>query len=68
MTRHLPKAGHFQPEPVPLAAGGAPESAEEPTTRAALGWRIALFVWLTAFAFLLAYEMLSALFKVLFSK
>jgi hypothetical protein len=27
------------------------------------GWRLALFLWATSFAFLLAYEWLAALFK-----
>jgi hypothetical protein len=53
-----------QTEPPPEPAPPAAEPAPLPTSLAR-GWRVALFLWGTSFAFLLAYEVLSATLKVL---
>jgi hypothetical protein len=40
---------------------------DQPTPSALTrGWRLALFLWITSFAFLFTYEWLTAIFKVLF--
>jgi hypothetical protein len=46
----------------------APPGAEAPVAPPLhWGWRLALFLWATSFVFLLAYELLAAVFKA-FSK
>jgi hypothetical protein len=64
---HHRPSGHVQQEPPP-APPAPPEPPEVAPGRPgpAPGWRIALFFWVTSFIFLLAYELLSALFRVLF--
>lgn len=64
MTRHgSPPPGHIQKEP----SGPLPDAEEVSETQAPIptGWRVALFLWVTSFGFLLVYELLSALLKIL---
>jgi hypothetical protein len=70
MDRPAPKPGNLrtdlpelqQPaEPEPEAASAAPP----PTRSNTLGWRIAMFLWLTAFGFLATFELVSLLLKAL---
>ena len=77
MTRPGPRrSGQVQAEkPAPTARPGEESLAElPPDAPEALGpgmswaWRVTVLVWAGMFLFLLAYELLSALFKILFRK
>jgi hypothetical protein len=58
MERPAPKTGPPPPpEPEP-----EPPAAQQP---AASPWRVVLFIWVTAFGFLAAYELLWTIFKLL---
>jgi hypothetical protein len=49
-------------------AAGPPQGADAANPGPAplhWGWRLALFLWATSFAFLLAYELLAAVFKAI---
>jgi hypothetical protein len=46
-------------------AGTPPASAEAPKPGLSLGWRVALFIWASAFVCLLAYELLNTLVRSL---
>jgi hypothetical protein len=79
MTKHASRRSHVQADkpavPAPPAASepaarpdsplSAPPAATSPAPRLAWGWRLALFLWLTSFVFLLIYELLIALFRAL---
>lgn len=66
MDRPTPGHGQVRAEPPAPPGGPAPEAPPPPPrARISTGWRIALFVWVTAFGFLAVYELLSALFKLL---
>jgi hypothetical protein len=62
------KPGHVRKD-APEAAAPAIEQPEadraEQVQRGGRGWRIALFIWVSAFAFLVAYELLSMVLRVL---
>jgi hypothetical protein len=47
----------------PAAPGAAPPVPPSPPLH--WGWHLALFLWATSFAFLLAYELLAAIIKAL---
>ncbi len=56
----------IQQEPAPSAAPADPASAEAPKTAGlTLPWRVALFIWASAFICLLAYELLTTLVRSL---
>jgi hypothetical protein len=70
MDRPAPKPGNLRTdlpelshpaEPEPEAAPAAPPQTRSNT----LGWRIAMFLWLTAFGFLATFELVSLILKVL---
>jgi hypothetical protein len=61
------RSSQVQPE---KPAPAAPPVEEKPPAPAAVprlhwGWRLALFLWATSFVFLLLYDVLSGLFRVL---
>jgi hypothetical protein len=74
MTRPPPRrSSQVQPEkpapPAPPAAEGPPPG-EGPPPPAAVprlhwGWHLALFLWVTSFVFLLLYDVLSGIFRVI---
>ena len=49
--------------PAPPAEG--PPRDEGPAPRLHWGWRLALFLWFTSFLFLLLYDVLSGIFRVI---
>jgi hypothetical protein len=67
MDRSGPKTGHVQREPAGTPPEVEPVAEAPPPQRPAVptGWRIALFLWVTAFGFLAAYELLWTIFKIL---
>jgi hypothetical protein len=67
MDRSGPKTGHVQKEPSETPVEVEPVAEAAPAARQPVptGWRIALFLWVTAFGFLAAYELLWTLFKLL---
>ncbi len=68
MDRPAPDPGRVRAEPPPplTALPAEPEPpSPRPRPRIGIGWRIALFAWVTAFGFLAAYELLSAIFRLI---
>jgi hypothetical protein len=66
MDSPAPKPGPLRTDPAGLSQPAASDpEAPAPRQRSSIGWRIALFVWMTAFGFLAAYELILTLFKTL---
>jgi hypothetical protein len=67
MDRSGSKAGQVQkgPTETPVEVEPVLEPAQVQRPAVSTGWRIALFLWVTAFGFLAAYELLWTLFKLL---
>jgi hypothetical protein len=69
MDRPLPKPDLSRTDPPILTQPSEPEpdvsSAPATPPRAARAWRLVILLWVTAFGFLAAYEMLYAVFKLL---
>jgi hypothetical protein len=60
ITQTPPAGAGGAPAPAPTAAPDAPKTAG-----ISWGWRVALFLWATAFICLLAYELLNTLVRSL---
>jgi hypothetical protein len=67
MTRSAarPPEGIQPTPPAPPAAGPAAPAEAPKAAGLSPGWRVALFVWATAFVFLLIYELLTTLVRSL---
>jgi hypothetical protein len=69
MNRPAPGTGGVKNDPpAPAPQEAEPEVEPVPLTRprtVATGWRVALFLWVTAFGFLAAYELIWTFFKLL---
>ena len=74
MTNRPPprRSSQVQPEkpapPAPPAEGPPPEEGPPPPAavpRLHWGWRLALFLWVTSFIFLLLYDVLAGVFRVI---
>jgi hypothetical protein len=66
MDSPAPKPGQIRTDASELSQPAASDpQAPQPRQRASIGWRIAMFVWATAFGFLAAYEVILSLFRLL---
>jgi hypothetical protein len=68
MERPAPKPGHMRPDlsDIPEQVEAEPETPTRGSSPpVALGWRFALLLWVTAVGFLVAFELVSTLFKLL---
>jgi hypothetical protein len=66
MDRSAPKPGHVRSEPpeAPLEVEPLVETPPTPPV-ASRSWRLAILVWVTVFAFLAAYELITLTLRVL---
>jgi hypothetical protein len=68
MERPAPKTGGVKHDPPAPAAEDAPETEPVrpvPPRPVPTAWRVVMLLWVTAFAFLAAYELLYTTFKLL---
>jgi hypothetical protein len=67
MDSPAPKPGHLRNDLPGLQQPATAEPKEGPPLprkRSDTGWNIALFVWVTAFGFLVAYELITMVFRL----
>ncbi len=66
MDSSAPKHGQVRADPPGFAEPAAPAAAEPPRQRrSSAAWRVVLFIWVTAFGFLVAYELITMVFRML---
>jgi hypothetical protein len=68
MERPVPKPGNLRPDlpDFPPEIEAESETPSSAGSRSAItGWRIAILIWVTAFGFLITFELVSQVFKLL---
>jgi hypothetical protein len=68
MTTPAYKPGPLRSDPPAVAQQVAPQSEQSAQSKVSTGWRIVLFLWVTAFGFLVVYEVIWTIFRLLHVK